>query len=107
MATRERRIRKLRWWGEEDQSMMRRVWVPLMLAALGFVVIAHAEPPADTKPAGSGSGVDTKAAKDDTILDQDRMAQLFKEFKNNLLTLKGRLEKSESPEDRQRAQILD
>jgi hypothetical protein len=78
-----------------------------MLAAIGLVVVARAEPPASPKPDPAAPGIDTKTPKDETILDQARMAQLFKEFKNNLLTLKGRLEKSDSPEDRQRAEILE
>jgi hypothetical protein len=47
------------------------------------------------------------AARDETAIDVDRMVSETREFRNNLLVLKARLERSELKEDRARAETID
>src|ERR1051326_630428 len=89
--------------------MTRRVWLPLMLVAAATVLVARADSPTTPKPEGnqgSGSGVDTKPTKDDTLYDSVRLESQIREFKNNLLVLKSRLEKNGTEDDRKRAEAI-
>jgi hypothetical protein len=82
--------------------MMRCVLASLLMVAITALSLVAADDP-DNKPAPKDA---PGQQNDNEAIDQERMAQQFRDFQAALLHLAQRLERSTKPEDREKAAVL-
>src|SRR6516225_10858083 len=83
--------------------MLRHLLAFVVLGVFVVGVSVGAQDPDTEKKLKPKSSVEEK---DNAVLDQERLARQFRDFESSLLQLAQRLERSNKPEDRERAAIL-